>query len=633
MEVGLMRSLFSLNRSSRTLFAVAVVAFLGAPTFAPSAMAEEVPLPGCPLTGKPIDFNISFNTDDGPVYFCCKNCCKSFASDPAQHPEEVQAQREALAKRDRIQLCCPLTGSPINPEVSFDHNGQKIGFCCGDCCGKFAADPKLFADKVAAAFTYQTLCPVSGKPIDPTKSFQVENGPKVYFCCGNCCAAFAEEPAKFAEKVAALGYPIQLTAAKTEEVAAAEPAPAAPAPAPKDEPAQEEAPKEVPAKQEVAQVESAPFPKCPVMKWEDVEFTIFEPVAEGPIFFSSHAAHRAYQESPEKYASGVAKQRETLKGLSRIQTCCPVSGKPVDPNVTFDLGGEKVAFCCGNCCAAFGKEPEKFADKLATSFTYQTLCPVSGKPIDPSVSFAVAEGFNVYFCCGNCCAAFQKEPAKFADKLWEQGYTLPSSIGVADAPAAAPEKAPSKDAEPAAEVAQVTAKPTCPVSKGADINFAVSYTTEEGPVFFCCGNCCGKFAEDPAAFAEAAAEQRAALASLPKIQVSCPISGKPFNSEFTVDYEGEKVAFCCGDCCAEFSKDPAKYAGKLLGSYTFQTKCPVSGKPINPKAFVVVDKTPVYFCCQGCLAEFKKKPVKYLPELEAQGYKLKVDENTTLVQK
>jgi len=41
----------------------------------------------------------------------------------------------------------------------------------------------------------------------------------------------------------------------------------------------------------------------------------------------------------------------------------------------------------------------------------------------------------------------------------------------------------------------------------------------------------------------------------------------------------------------------------------------------------------VYFCCQGCVEEFKKSPSKYLSKLEEQGYKIKVDENTKLVSK
>ncbi|MFO0944966.1 MAG: hypothetical protein U1D30_03315 [Planctomycetota bacterium] len=62
-------------------------------------------------------------------------------------------------------------------------------------------------DKVAAVFaslakgfTLQTTCPISGKPIDVTKSVE-QDGRKVFFCCGGCPDAFKKDPAKFASKL------------------------------------------------------------------------------------------------------------------------------------------------------------------------------------------------------------------------------------------------------------------------------------------------------------------------------------------------------------------------------------------------------------------------------------------------
>ena len=47
-----------------------------------------------------------------------------------------------------------------------------------------------------------------------------------------------------------------------------------------------------------------------------------------------------------------------------------------------------------------------------------------------------------------------------------------------------------------------------------------------------------------------------------KAAMTCPISGKPANKEFSSEYNGQKVFFCCADCKAAFDKDPAKYAAK-----------------------------------------------------------------------
>lgn len=58
------------------------------------------------------------------------------------------------------------------------------------------------------------------------------------------------------------------------------------------------------------------------------------------------------------------------------------------------------------------------------------------------------------------------------------------------------------------------------------------------------------------------AEVSAAAEDKP-VNTVCPVSGKPVDPAKTIVYEGRRIAFCCNDCCAEFQKDPAKYAAKL----------------------------------------------------------------------
>ena len=47
-----------------------------------------------------------------------------------------------------------------------------------------------------------------------------------------------------------------------------------------------------------------------------------------------------------------------------INDTCPVSGKPVDLTKTFVYRGQLIAFCCGKCCAQFQKNPNKYLAKL-----------------------------------------------------------------------------------------------------------------------------------------------------------------------------------------------------------------------------------------------------------------------------
>jgi len=53
-----------------------------------------------------------------------------------------------------------------------------------------------------------------------------------------------------------------------------------------------------------------------------------------------------------------------------------------------------------------------------------------------------------------------------------------------------------------------------------------------------------------------------------------------------------------------------------------QTVCPVLGGNIDPKVYVDYQGKRLYFCCQGCDAEFKKDPEKYMKKLQDQGITL-----------
>src|SRR5688500_12820991 len=70
-----------------------------------------------------------------------------------------------------------------------------------------------------------------------------------------------------------------------------------------------------------------------------------------------------------------------LRAEDTKEATCPVSGKAVavnDKTVTLTINGEKQSFCCGNCQAAFAKEPAKF---IKTAMT----CPVmKGGKVNPA---------------------------------------------------------------------------------------------------------------------------------------------------------------------------------------------------------------------------------------------------------
>src|SRR3990172_9009511 len=91
----------------------------------------------------------------------------------------------------------------------------------------------------------------------------------------------------------------------------------------------------------------------------------------------------------------------------------------------------------------------------------------------------------------------------------------------------------SGETDPAKE-SKAAGRPLCPVT-GEPADLGVSIRTDEGPVFFCCSDCIGKYQADTDKHAPLVAEQRKVLAGLPKVQVTCPISGKPVDTKVSVE--------------------------------------------------------------------------------------------------
>lgn len=163
----------------------------------------------------------------------------------------------------------------------------------------------------------------------------------------------------------------------------------------------------------------------------------------------------------------------------------------------------------------------------------------------------------------------------------------------------------------------------CPVMGDEPVNLAISVPSDAGPIYFCCTECVAKYQANPSKYADKVSAQRAALAGRPKIQTTCPVSGEPAKQEFSTEHDGKKINFCCKGCAAKFQREPDKYKVNLANSYTYQTKCPVSGEEIDPQAFTTAaNGAKIYFCCTSCEKKFFAEPTKYAPTLKAQGFVL-----------
>ena len=112
-----------------------------------------------------------------------------------------------------------------------------------------------------------------------------------------------------------------------------------------------------------------------------------------------------------------------------------------------------------------------------------------------------------------------------------------------------------------------------------------------------------------------------------KPQMTCPVSGEPIDTSVHVDYQGQRIYFCCNKCPAAFLKDPEKYFAKFekegIQLENIQATCPVSGEKLGegdmgePVAISYKGRT-IMFCCNMCPPKFEQDPAKYLAKLPGE---------------
>lgn len=176
-----------------------------------------------------------------------------------------------------------------------------------------------------------------------------------------------------------------------------------------------------------------------------------------------------------------------------------------------------------------------FAWAAVLSFAGATLagdeakCPVSGKPIDKSVSIDY-EGAKLYFCCDGCPDGFAAKKEKLAAKANLQLVQTKQAVQVG-----------------------------CPMSGEACGD--ATETVEGVKVCFCCENCSGSVAKAEDKVESAFGEK--AFAKGFTTQTKCPVSGKQIDATKTAEHQGKKVYFCCGGCPDVFEREPEKFAKSL----------------------------------------------------------------------
>ncbi len=122
-----------------------------------------------------------------------------------------------------------------------------------------------------------------------------------------------------------------------------------------------------------------------------------------------------------------------------INTTCPFTGNPINPDVTLTVGEDTVGFCCNGCAGGFKKwDEEKQLTYIASmkgdnatgevteeiELAVQTpylleLCPISGNKLDSMGGeiIEVIDGREVRFCCAACPPKFKEDKTAEFKKL------------------------------------------------------------------------------------------------------------------------------------------------------------------------------------------------------------------------
>jgi YHS domain-containing protein len=213
---------------------------------------------------------------------------------------------------------------------------------------------------------------------------------------------------------------------------------------------------------------------------------------------------------------------------------CVVAGKPAKASAAADYRGGKVYVCCEHCVESFTKDPSKHATManmqlVQTGQFKQTQCPISGGDVEAEQSLEVG-GVKVAFCCGKCKAKVEsadsveaKAELVFSDKMFEKSFEQEPAYDLTDIKCFMMPKRDVKEAksvdhhdgkvffccpgcvkkwnkDPAkyetmanlqlVKTGQFEQK-KCPIS-GGDIDEAQSLEVDGVKVCFCCDKCKGK---------------------------------------------------------------------------------------------------------------------------------------------
>ncbi len=138
------------------------------------------------------------------------------AADAAKDKDKDKNAKKATP----INKVCPVGGGEVDPDVTIQHDGKTIGFCCGGCDEDFKKDPPKYMAIIAKELDaakekdkgkkkddgkekekkLNAKCPVTDDDADKAITTTYK-GRTIAFCCKGCIEDFEKDPKKYLAKL------------------------------------------------------------------------------------------------------------------------------------------------------------------------------------------------------------------------------------------------------------------------------------------------------------------------------------------------------------------------------------------------------------------------------------------------
>ncbi|MBC8407075.1 MAG: hypothetical protein H8E15_17805 [Planctomycetes bacterium] len=161
----------------------------------------------CPVDGTELKNRDNFVDYEAQRVFLCadKKCIDKFKAFPDKWLGSLMQMGEAPMN---TQTVCPITGNPVNKDSLTVWVGNKsVRVCCNGCVAQVTANPSAFLDKLEGRKP-QEKCAVMGGAIIPQNAFGVQ-GTVVNQCCPGCEGQWRKDPNKFFTKLASAKVVLQ----------------------------------------------------------------------------------------------------------------------------------------------------------------------------------------------------------------------------------------------------------------------------------------------------------------------------------------------------------------------------------------------------------------------------------------